>query len=99
MRSVESLKGISTGQLIRERDDLLERMNTFGSVGEDRMIIENMGTVLRKKGIPDDMTHEDYTEKYGVLGRGADLGHGLSTFFGRISGSSQPTNHSRHDYD
>lgn len=80
MRTVEQLKKVGTGELIRQRDDLLLNMQRGGSTGEDRMIIGNMGTVLRPKGIPDDMTHDDYAEKYGVLGRGANIGHGLSTF-------------------
>ena len=99
MRSPEQLKTLSTGQLIRERDDLIEKMGVFGSVGPDRTIIENMGTVLRKRGIPDDMTYQDYTDKYGVLGRAGAVGRGLVNVFDRLSGSSQPTNHASHDND
>ncbi len=100
MRTVEQLKGLKTGELIRQKDDLLLGMQRGGSVAQDRMIIENMNKVLATRGIPDDMTHDDYTEKYGILGRAGALGRGLVHMFGSksVQGNNGPEyNENTHD--
>lgn len=98
MRTAEQLKTLGTGELIRQRDDLLLGMERGGSTGQDRMIIANMGTVLKSRGIPDDMTHDSYTDKYGVFGRGSDLAHGISRAFAKLSGPKKDGPGQDHDF-